>query len=97
MVIFFIMLNVGWLSIWQWWAKRLIGLRWHWVALDILPFLFFTIGVLAITWWITQTIDNLWLLMISRIVLAVVLYTSIMWISRAKIMRETMDYILHNK
>ena len=97
MVIFFIMLNVGWLSIWQWWAKRLIGLRWHWVALDILPFLFFTIGVLAITWWITQTIDNLWLLMISRIVLAVVLYTSIMWISRAKIMRETMDYILHKK
>ena len=97
MVIFFIMLNVGWLCIWQWWAKRLIGLRWHWVALDILPFLFFTIGVLAITWWITQTIDNLWLLMISRIVLAVVLYTSIMWISRAKIMRETMDYILHKK
>jgi hypothetical protein len=35
--------------------------------------------------------------MISRIVLAVVLYTSIMWISRAKIMRETMDYILHKK
>jgi O-antigen/teichoic acid export membrane protein len=97
MVIFFIMLNVGWLCIWQWWAKRLIGLRWHWVALDILPFLFLTIGVLAITWWITQTIDNLWLLMISRIVLAVVLYTSIMWISRAKIMRETMDYILHKK
>ena len=97
MVIFFIMLNVGWLCIWQWWAKRLIGLRWHWVALDILPFLFFTIGVLAITWWITQTIDNLWLLMISRIVLAVVLYTSIIWISRAKIMRETMDYILHKK
>ena len=97
MVIFFIMLNVGWLCIWQWWAKRLIGLRWHWVALDILPFLFFTIGVLAITWWITQTIDNLWLLMISRIVLAVVLYTSIVWISRAKIMRETMDYILHKK
>jgi O-antigen/teichoic acid export membrane protein len=97
MVIFFILLNVLWLGIWQWWAKRLIGLKWRWAALDILPFLAFTLTVLVITWCATKSIENLWILMLSRIVLAAVLYIGVMWFSRAQIMRETIDYLLHKK
>ncbi len=94
MVLFFIVLNILWLAVWQWWAKRLIGLRWRWVAQDILPFLLFTVGVLAITWWVTQPITNLWLLMLARILMAAALYAGIMWVSGAKIMRETIGYLL---
>ena len=97
MVIFFNMLNVGWLCIWQWWAKRLIGLKWRWAALDILPFLMFTLAVLGLTWWATKSIENLWMLMLSRIALAAILYTGVMWFSRAQIMRETIGYLLHKK
>jgi hypothetical protein len=88
---------VLWLGIWQWWAKRLIGLKWRWAALDILPFLAFTLTVLVITWCATKSIENLWILMLSRIVLAAVLYIGVMWFSRAQIMRETIDYLLHKK
>lgn len=95
MVVFFIVLNVLWLGIWQWWANRLIGLRWRWAALDTMPFLFFTLAVLAVTWWLTRPIENLWLLMLSRIVMAAALYTGIMWMSGARIMRETIGYLLH--
>ncbi len=97
MVIFFIVLNVLWLGIWQWWAKRLIGLKWHWVAMDTMPFLLFTILVLSVTWWMTRSITSLWPLMLTRIVLAVALYAGIMWISGAKIMREAIGYILNRK
>ncbi len=95
MIGFFIALNILWLGVWQWWAKRLIGMRWRWVAMDTLPFLGFTVGVLALTWWVTQPIANLWLLMSARIVLATVLYAGIMWASGARIMREAMGYLLH--
>lgn len=95
MIGFFIALNILWLGVWQWWAKRLIGMRWRWAAMDTLPFLGFTVGVLALTWWVTQPIANLWLLMSARIVLATVLYAGIMWASGARIMREAMGYLLH--
>ena len=97
MVIFFIVLNVLWLGIWQWWAKRLIGLKWHWVAMDTMPFLLFTLLVLSVTWWMTRSITSLWPLMLTRIALAVALYAGIMWISGAKIMREAIGYILNRK
>lgn len=97
MVIFFVVLNVLWLGIWQWWAKRLIGLKWHWVAMDTMPFLLFTLLVLSVTWWMTRSITSLWPLMLTRIALAVALYAGIMWISGAKIMREAIGYILNRK
>ncbi len=95
MVWFFIVLNILWLAVWQWWARRLIGLRWRQAALDTLPFLGFTVAVLGFTWWVTLPIGNLWLLMLARILLAATLYAGIMWASGARIMRETMGYLLH--
>lgn len=95
MVLFFIALNILWLGVWQWWAKRLIGMCWRWAVMDILPFLCFTVGVLAFTWWITLPISNLWILMFTRILLAAILYAGIMWVSGARIMRESIGYILH--
>ena len=94
MVIYFVALNVAWLVIWQWWAKRLTGLSFMDALRDIMPFLVFTLGVLAVTWWLTNGITNLWLLLISRILIAAVLYGGIVWVSGAKIMREAIHYII---
>ena len=93
MVIYFIGLNVAWLGIWQWWAKRLVGLRWREVLKDILPFLVFTLLIHSFTWWATNEIPIMWLRMVSRIIMAAVLYAGIMWISGAKIMRESIEYL----
>ena len=93
MVIYFISLNVAWLAIWQWWAKRLVGLRWREALKDILPFLVFTLAVHSFTWWVTAGIPFLWARLLSRIVIAGVLYAGIMWLSGAKIMRETIQYL----
>ena len=93
MVIYFIALNVLWLGIWQWWAKRLVGLRWRETLKDILPFLVFTLLVHSFTWWATNGISIMWLRMIIRIIMAATLYAGIMWISGAKIMRESIEYL----
>ena len=93
MVIFFICVNILWLLIWQWFAHRLVGLRLWDVLRDILPFLLFTLLVMATTWWLTRGIGNLWLLLISKIVIAAVLYVGIMWVSGAQIMRESIEYL----
>ena len=93
MVIYFICLNIAWLGIWQWWAKRLVGLRWRETLKDVLPFLVITLIVHSFTWWATNGISIMWLRLLSRIVMAATLYTGVMWISGAKIMRETVGYL----
>ena len=97
MVIYFVTLNIAWLAIWQWWAWRLAGITFLDALKDIVPFLVFTIVVLAIAWWLTSGIKNLWLLLISRILIATTLYGGIMWVSGAKIMREAIHYIFRVK
>jgi hypothetical protein len=93
MVVYFVALNIAWLAIWQWFAWRLTGLTFTQALKDTVPFLVFTIVVLAFTWWLTKGIGNLWLLLLSRILLAAVLYGGIMWLSGAKIMREAIQYV----
>ena len=93
MVLYFIGLNIAWLGIWQWCAKRLIGLRWREALKDILPFLIFTLIVHSFAWWATTGITIMWLRMLSRIALAAILYAGIMWLSGAKIMREAVQYL----
>ena len=93
MVVYFVALNISWLAIWQWFAWRLTGLTFMEALKDTVPFLVFTLIVLGITWWLTRGIENLWLLLLSRILLAAVLYAGIMWVSGAKIMREAIHYI----
>jgi len=97
MVIYFVALNVAWLVIWQWFAWRLTGLTFMEALKDIMPFLVFTLAVLGLTWWLTCGIENLWLLLISRILIAAMLYAGIMWVSGAKIMRETIHYIFKRR
>lgn len=97
MVIYFVVLNIAWLAIWQWFAWRLTGLTFLEALKDTVPFLVFTLAVLALTWWLTKGIENLWLLLISRVLIAAVLYAGIMWVSGAKIMREAIHYIFNRK
>ena len=95
MVFYFIGINVAWLFVWQYFAYRLIGLR-LWEALsDVLPFLFLSAACMALTWWITRPIESLWPLLVAKVVLAAIFYVTAIWISGARIMRESVDYLLH--
>lgn len=95
MVCYFICINLLWLFVWQYFAWKLIRLS-LWEALsDVLPFLVISIGVMAFTWWATRPIENLLLLMLSKIALAATLYILIMYLSGAKIMREALHFVRH--
>ncbi len=92
MVVFFIVVNILWLLVWQSFAWRLIHLRLIDVLKDITPFLLFTVLVMALAWGITRPIHNLWFLLIAKVAIASVLYVGILWVSGAKILRESIQY-----
>ena len=97
MVIYFIGINVLWLFVWQAIARRLIGLRWRDALRDVLPFLLISVAVMTFTWWATRPIQNLLLLLLAKVATAAALYILIMWISGARIMRESAEYLLRKR
>ena len=97
MVIFYVVLNISWLVVWQACARRLIGLCFRHAFLDIAPFFLFAFGVMAASWWLTSGMDLSWSRMLLRIALAIALYVGSLWLVRAHILRESIDYIFKQK
>ncbi len=96
MVIYYVVLNVAWLLVWQASAKHLVGLRWRDALRDVAPFFVFALGVMLLCWWATSSMPISWWRLFARIIMAVVLYVGLLWITRAKILRESLQYIFHH-
>lgn len=97
MVILYVSLNIAWLFVWQACTHRLIGLRWWHAFKDIAPFFVFSLGVMTLTWWLTSELNISWTRMFLRIVIVIILYIGSLWLARAQILRESIDYIFHRK
>ena len=62
-----------------------------------MPFALAAVGVMAVVGWVTAPIENLWLLLLSRVVLATVLYLGVMRIAGAQILKESIGFLRRSK
>ena len=92
MVIAFACINIFWLLAWQFFASKLIGYSYLQMLRDLMPFMFISLAVMAVTWLITKSIGNIYLLMAARVIVAVLLYVLAMKLSGAKIYAESIGY-----
>ena len=93
MVIAYVIIYVLWTLVWHFFVSRLTGYTLWALLLDIVPFAMIAFGVMAATWWATQNISLLALLLPARILLAAVLYYIVMRLLRVKILEECMAFI----
>ena len=94
MVAVYVAINICWLLVWHYFVWREIQLSLFMAMKDILPFAVIAAGVMAATYYITFHITNIYLLFASKILIAALLYISIMWLSRSVTFRESIHYIL---
>jgi O-antigen/teichoic acid export membrane protein len=96
MVIYYVALNIAWLLVWQASAKHLVGLRWRDALRDVIPFFAFALGVMLLCWWTTCSMPISWWRLFARIIMAAALYVGSLWLARATILRESLQYIFHH-
>ena len=94
MVTAYIGISFAALLLWQWYVYQLIGLKLQDILKDILPYLGITVICLFIAWIATINIQNIYLLLASKIAISVILYIFVMKISRSVIFRESMEYFV---
>ena len=97
MVIIYIFSYFIGLLFWHYYVKKIIGLGFFMVMKDIMPYLLITLGTFILTWVITFKIDNLYVLFVSKIIIAAIIYILIMWSSNSVIFRECMTYLKLDK
>ena len=104
MVIAYTSLNIIWVFVWHFFVRRLMGYRLIDFLKDILPFALAAAFVMGLTWLITYQFTvyslrftddylRLWILLISRVVMAMLLYYGVMRIAGAVILKEVMAFI----
>ena len=104
MVVAYTLLNIAWMFVWHFFVWRLMGYRLTDFLKDILPFALAAAFVMGLTWLITyqftvyslQFTDDylgLWILLISRVVMAMLLYYGVMRIAGAVILKEVIAFI----
>ncbi|MBO4803253.1 MAG: lipopolysaccharide biosynthesis protein [Muribaculaceae bacterium] len=93
MVIAFAVINILWLLAWQFFAHKLIGYRFTSMLRDLLPFMGIALVVMGVTYLVTLPVNNIYLLLLSRIIVAAALYALTMKLSRARIFEECVEFI----
>ena len=93
MVAIYTAFTILWLTVWQLNARRLIGVTFHEVLSDTVPFMLSAAAVMAATYYVTSFIESPIILLPSRIVIASILYFAVMKIAKVKILDECMAFI----
>lgn len=93
MLMLFVVLNIIWLGVWQYFIWKEIRLS-LWNALkDTVPFAGVATATMVATYYITIGISNIYLMLIAKIVLAIAIYSLIMWLSKVGIFKESIKYL----
>ena len=93
MVMVYTLFTIAWLFVWQWTARRIIGLRFWEVIKDVMPTQCIALLVMTTTYFVTLPLHHLLLLLICRILIATLLYAAIMKVLHVEMMDELLLFI----
>lgn len=97
MVCIFVLIQILWLLVWHFFVRREIGIAYFSAAKDIAPFALIAIFAMALAYFLTRPIENIYLLFGAKILIAATVYTLILWASKAVTFRECLSYLLKKR
>ena len=89
--------TILWLAVWQYHAKRLIGITVSEVLRDTVPFMLAAAGVMAVTYFATSFITVPQVLLPVRIFLAAALYALVMKVAKVLMFEECIRFLRKKK
>ena len=97
MVIAYTLFIIVWLLVWQWMLKRVAGLRFRDVAKDILPFMLCAAATMVATYFMTRSLQNIYLLLLVRLLVSATIYFCIMKLLKVQILEECIAFCKRGK
>ena len=96
MVAVYVGVSFAMLPLWQRYVYKLTGLKFRDILKDILPYLGITLICFFVAWILTRYIQNIYVLLASKIAISAILYIFAMKISRSVIFKESVEFLMSN-
>lgn len=97
MIIAYILTYFLTFSYWFYAIKPLINLRLSVLVKDISPYLAITLATFLLVFLITFKMENLYLLLASKVILSASIYSGLLWLSGSVIFKESINLILRKR
>ena len=97
MLAIYVAINILWLLVWQFFTRRHIGLTYLGLLKDIAPYAILSAGVMIMTWFATRGIENPYIALPAKILIAAGAYSLLLWKFNSAVFRESIDFILKRK
>ena len=97
MLIIYTTANILWLLVWQYFAHKYAGILLFDVLKDIAPYLVLSIIAVGTAYIAASRIENLYLSLMLKIVLAAAIYLFCMWRLKSQVFRESLQYLFKKK
>lgn len=97
MIVVYMCINIGWLMVWQYLVWKEIGLSIMNSLKEIAPFAMIATAAMAITWWLTLLIGNIYYCIVAKVLLAAMFYIILSWIFKTTMLKECVGFLLHKK
>ena len=93
----FVAINIAWLFVWYVFVRREIALTLGNLLKDISPYLLLSVVLVGLAHYVTQSIENCYFSLLTKIVLVAGLYALILWRLQSVIFRESIRFIFKRK
>ncbi|MCK9160421.1 MAG: lipopolysaccharide biosynthesis protein [Bacteroidaceae bacterium] len=97
MIYFFTGINILWMFVWHYFVNREIHLSIKNMLKDISPYLLLSATLYILVYFITMGISNIYLCVISKIIIMSSLYFFILWKMKSVILKECIQFIISKK
>lgn len=97
MVLAFVVVNVLWIFVWHYLVNICVKISIFDVIKDVLPFCAISLIVLCITYFVTKSISNIYMLFMAKILFATFLYSVFMYLTSSVIFRESVSFLFKRK
>ena len=93
MVLVFTAINILWLGVWFWFARREIDLSVREAVGDIAPYVLLSVVIVVATHFLTSGISNIYLSLLAKVMMVGITYCVVLWLLGSTIFKETVLFI----
>lgn len=97
MLVVYCLFNALWLFVWHYFVQKEIPVKFVIFLRDVLPYALFSVAVMATTYFVTDFIGNIYILLVSRIAIAASLYLGIAYLLHSEELSEIFHFLFNRK
>ncbi len=97
MLVAYCVFNALWLLVWLFFVKKEIHINLSMFLHDVLPYMFMSAFVMTFTFFVTKSIEGIYLLFFAKIVIAASMYIFLAYIMRSEELAETIAFLFGRK